>query len=83
MQALQATTLSVAVLADAGAGGKVDVSHLHGLSRRLVGLYNDHRLLYALVTVIILWAAGMLLGVGIEFVLRLLGRETERLDLTE
>ncbi len=65
------------------AAGKVDLSGLHGLSRWLVGLYNDHRLLYAFLTVAILWMTGILLGVGIEHALRLLGRETERLDLTE
>ncbi len=72
------TTVSVA-----SAAGKVDVSGLHGASRWIVSLYNDHRLLYAFLTVAVLWTAGVLLGVGIEFLLRLLGRETERLDLNE
>ena len=78
-----ADAITQAAARAATAAGRVDLSGLHGLSRWIVGLYNDHRLVYALATVGILWMAGILLGVGIEHALRLLGRETERLDLTE
>lgn len=84
MLAQELALASMALAAADGAGaGSVDVSRLHGLSLWLACLHNDHRLLYAAVAVAMLWAAGMLLGVATEFVLALLGRETERLDLTE
>ncbi len=67
----------------AEAGEKVDLSGLSGLSRSLATLYNDHRLLYALVTVAVLWICGALLGVAIEQVLAALGKGTERLEHSE
>ena len=80
MPLAQALTLGSTVLA---AAGEADASRVHGLSRWLVYLHNDHRVLYAVVTVAMLLASGAALGLATEFLLALAGRETERLDVTE
>jgi len=83
--------LSVALVClaagDSGSGaprpGHVDVSNLEGLHRWLGALYNDHRLLYALLGVALIMAGGALLGLLMEGALSLLGWGTKRIEHVE
>ncbi|MCD6415408.1 MAG: hypothetical protein J7M08_01765 [Planctomycetes bacterium] len=53
------------------------------VSRWLVGLCEDHRLLYAFLTVGIMLGAGAALGILTEKVLSAIGMETNKLDNAE
>jgi len=68
---------------DMAASAAVGAPQLGALSRWVVNLHTDHRWLYALFAVGVLWCAGLLLGVVSEFVLSLLGWGTEELELSE
>ena len=61
----------------------VDVTKLHGLSRWVGNLYNDHRLLYALLSVGIVMAFGLLFGILVEAVLSKLGYGTTSMEHVE
>ena len=68
---------------DIAASVVAHASQLGALSRWVVQLHEDHRLLYALFAVGVLWLTGLLLGASIEFVLTLLGWGTRRLEMSE
>jgi len=63
--------------------GEADMSRLGPVSGWLRGLYDEHRLFYALLAVVTLLGAGALLGILIEAFLTLIGMETEELDHAE
>ncbi|MGD2173899.1 MAG: hypothetical protein PVJ27_00715 [Candidatus Brocadiaceae bacterium] len=65
--------------ADPAEGG----AELSGLSAWLRGVFDDHRLAYAFLTVAALLGAGALMGVLTEAFLSLIGMETEEVDHAE
>lgn len=69
--------------AAAAAGADVDLSELDGVLGLLAWLHNEHRLLYALTTVAVMWICGGALGFFIEHALAAMGWETEELETSE
>ena len=65
------------------AGGEANASAVRGLRRWLLDIHNDHRALYAALSVVTMIALGLVLAVGIDFVLKRLGYATRQLERKE
>ena len=61
----------------------VNISRLRGFSRWLGVLYNDHRVIYAFISLGIMIAMGLVIGLTVESILTKLGYQTGKTDHTE
>ena len=71
-------SLSYATERIGAAGDTVDISRLNGFSRWLGMLYNEHRIIYALTSVVVVVAIGVVLGLSMEFILARIGSEKRK-----
>lgn len=63
--------------------GKIAGENLSGISLWIVNLYNDHRIVFAIVTLVSMGVIGMLIAYITEFFLKMFGMETTRIEHKE
>ena len=62
---------------------KISTDTLNGLTLEMVNLYNDNRLLYALVVTLCMAIFGTIIGITTEWLLRLCGLKTTKMEKRE
>ena len=80
--------LGLPVWAWAGGGGekatklerKVDLANLSGLNRLFASWYNDNIWLYALIVTVLMGAIGLIIALGTDIILKLIGMEVSKIE---
>ncbi len=80
--------LGLPVWAWAGGGGekatklerKVDLANLSGINRLFASWYNDNIWLYALIVTVLMGVIGLLIALGTDIILKLIGMEVSKIE---
>jgi len=80
--------LGLPVWAWAGGGGekatklerKVDLANLSGINRLFASWYNDNIWLYALIVTVLMGVIGLLIALGTDIILKLVGMEVSKIE---
>lgn len=59
---------------------KVDVSHLSGISLWLVNIYNDDRVIFAIIVTLAMATIGMSIALITDMILKALGLEVSKIE---
>jgi hypothetical protein len=80
--------LGLPVWAWAGGGGekatklehKVDLANLSGLNRLFASWYNDNIWLYALIVTVLMGVIGLIIALGTDVILKMVGMEVSKIE---
>lgn len=59
---------------------KVDLANLSGLNRLLASWYNDSIWLYALVVTVLMGVIGLIIALGTDVILKMIGMEVSKIE---